>query len=163
MLRLLLLFIGVPIIELALLIEIGRYIGTLPTLALIVATGLIGAALARRQGLQVLAKIRAEIDQGRLPAGSLLDGVMILVAAAVLMTPGVLTDALGFFCLVPATRRWLKKTLRDRLESGIREGRIRVVVDVAGVGSRHSEPKAGKAFLEIPKAEDGGGSEPQDV
>lgn len=70
MLRLLLLFlfIGVPILELGLLIEIGRRIGTLPTLGLIFVTGFVGAALARSQGLRVLAEMRAEIDQGRLPA-----------------------------------------------------------------------------------------------
>ena len=91
--RLLLLFIVVPAVELALLIEIGQRVGTLATLALIVASGVLGAALARTQGLQVLANVRTRINAGELPADSLLDGLLILIASALLVTPGVLTDA----------------------------------------------------------------------
>ena len=106
--RLLLLFILVPAVELAVLIEIGKRIGTLTTLALIVVTGILGAALARRQGLGVLRAARAEAAAGRLPAASLVDGVIILLAGAVLITPGVLTDIFGFLCLIPISRGWIK-------------------------------------------------------
>ena len=126
MVKLLMLFILVPFVELALLIELGRHIGTLATLALIVITGVVGAFLARRQGLGVLGHMRAEITNGRLPAASIVDGVIILLAGAVLITPGVLTDALGFFCLVPASRRIIKRALWRRLERAIRQGRVRV-------------------------------------
>ena len=92
--RLLLAFILIPVVELFLLIEIGRRIGTLPTLVLIVATGVLGAWLVRLQGLSVLRKVQAEMAVGRMPAGAMVDGIIILIAGAVLMTPGVLTDAL---------------------------------------------------------------------
>lgn len=133
--RLLLLFIVVPIAELALLLEIGKHLGLAATLALIVATGALGAWLARRQGLGVLAEIRSEMAEGRLPAGRLVDGALILVAGAVLMTPGVLTDALGFFCLFPPGRRRLKSYLRRRFERALRTGAVQVSVDFGGFES----------------------------
>lgn len=125
---LLLVFIGVPIAELALLIQIGRYVGLWPTIALVVVTGALGATLARRQGLGVLRHMQEELRAGRLPAGSLVDGIVILIAAALLITPGMLTDAVGFVCLVPAFRRVLKARVRRRLERAVREGRWRVSV-----------------------------------
>jgi UPF0716 protein FxsA len=111
---LLLLFIVVPAVELALLIEVGNHIGTLPTLGLIAFTGVLGASLARRQGLSVLARVRREVAEGGVPAGPVVDGVLILVAGAVLMTPGLLTDALGFALLIPQVRGLIKEHLRKR-------------------------------------------------
>lgn len=133
--RLLFLFIVVPLVELALLIEIGRYIGTLATLGLILATGFLGAYLARQQGLGVLRRMQQEVAEGRIPAGQLMDGVLILLAGAVLMTPGILTDGLGFFCLIPAGRTLLKQFLIRRLERAVRRGDVTVSFDI-GIGSR---------------------------
>jgi UPF0716 protein FxsA len=130
---LLLLFIVVPVVELALLIQIGQVVGTPATLALIVFTGALGAWLARRQGLGVLTRVRAEMAQGQIPAGPIVDGVIILLAAAVLMTPGVLTDLCGFLCLVPAFRGSLKGFLKRRLERAVKQGDVTVSVD-PGVG-----------------------------
>lgn len=127
MARLALLFIVVPLVELALLIEIGRRLGTGATLGLIVATGLLGAYLARRQGLAVLRRVRAELAAGRAPADQLADGAMILVAGALLMTPGILTDAFGFFCLVPAGRKLLKRWLRRWSGRMIQRGSVSVM------------------------------------
>ena len=123
--KLLLLFILVPLVELFLLIEIGRLIGTLSTLTIIVCTGILGAFLARRQGIGVLHQMRTEIANGRLPAAQLADGVIILLAGAVLITPGLLTDALGFLCLIPASRKIIKKMLWRWLENAVHDGRIR--------------------------------------
>lgn len=131
MIRLLLLFTVVPALELALLIEVGRRIGTLPTLALIVFTGLLGATLARLQGVAVLRRMSTEMQQGRLPASSIIDGVIILVAAALLVTPGILTDACGFLLLVPLTRRGIRALLRRWIERAVREGRANVVISFA--------------------------------
>lgn len=130
--RLLLLFVLVPAIELALLLELGRHIGTLATLGLIAATGLLGAFLARRQGLGVLRKIRLEAEEGRIPAGPIADGVMILLAAALLVTPGILTDAVGFLCLIPSTRRAIRRRIWDHLVEAVRSGRVRVSVSARG-------------------------------
>ena len=137
MARLLLLFIVVPVVELALLIQLGKVVGLLPTLALIVLTGALGAFLARRQGLAVFRQVPAETAEGRIPAGPIVDGVIILLAGAVLMTPGVLTDAFGFLCLVPAFRRWLKGRLRQRFERAVSRGEATFSVDLGGgFGSR---------------------------
>lgn len=133
--RLILLLVGVPLLELALLIEIGRFVGTVPTIGLILFTGALGAFLTRRQGLAVLRQVQAEVTAGRLPAGQLVDGLIILLAAALLITPGVLTDAIGLFCLVPAGRRIVKAWTRRWLERAIRTGRVKVSVDFrAGFG-----------------------------
>ncbi len=124
--RLLLLFIVVPALELALLIEVGSRIGTLATLAIIVVTGMLGAALARQQGLRTIGAIQTELAQGELPASAMLDGVIILVAGALLITPGILTDAVGFLCLAPVARNAVKRALRKRFERAIAEQQIHV-------------------------------------
>jgi UPF0716 protein FxsA len=128
--RLLLLFIVVPAVELALLIELGRRIGTVETLALIVVTGIAGASMARSQGLRVLQRVQQRLEAGEMPADSVVDGLMILIASALLITPGILTDAFGFLCLVPAFRGLVKRELLRRFEKAVAENRVHV--DFAG-------------------------------
>ena len=128
--KLLLLFIVVPLVELGLLIKIGQIIDVIPTLALIAITGIVGASLAKWQGLNVLKRLREETAQGVLPAESLLDGVFILVAGALLITPGILTDIFGFLCLIPSFRRILKRYLWTRIKHSIETGRMQVTVHV---------------------------------
>jgi len=134
MAKLLLLFIAVPAVELALLIEIGERIVTLVTLALIVATGALGATLANRQGVRTIGSIQQQLAAGEIPTGSLVDGVIILIAGALLITPGILTDLVGFACLVPAARNAVKQHLMRRFERAVREQRIEVVTHVYGAG-----------------------------
>ena len=110
-LKLFLLFITVPVIELWLLIDIGRTIGTFQTVALIVITGLAGAFLAKMQGLITLYKIRENLTSGVMPSSELLDGLLILLAGGLLITPGLLTDAMSFILLIPQTRIYVKKYL----------------------------------------------------
>lgn len=124
--RLLLLFIVVPALELFLLLQLGAYVGPLPTFALIVLTGMVGAYLARRQGLSVLGTAQAQMRAGELPAGSLADGVMIVIAGALLMTPGILTDGVGFLLLVPRFRAFVKGQLQSRFRKAVDENRVRV-------------------------------------
>jgi len=126
--RLLILFVLVPALELALLIELGSRIGTVATLGIIAATGVLGATLARRQGLEVLQRLQHETAAGRLPADPLIDAAFLLVAGALLVTPGVLTDAVGFLCLVPAFRAIVRRELRRRFERAVEEGRVEVHV-----------------------------------
>ena len=106
--RLLFLFTLVPLIELFLLVKLGDVIGFWPTVALVVATGTMGAILTRQEGLRVLRQAQADFQQGRVPTERLLDGLLILIAGAVLLTPGLITDALGFFLLVPPGRRMIR-------------------------------------------------------
>jgi UPF0716 protein FxsA len=126
--KLLLLFIALPAVELALLIELGRRIGTLETLALIIVTGVVGATLARSQGLRVLSNVQAQLGAGKMPAESLLDGLMILIASALLVTPGVLTDAFGFLCLTPAFRTVARRAIVRRFKRSIEEGKLNLDV-----------------------------------
>ena len=141
--HLLVLFIAVPVVELALLIEIGQRVGTVGTIGLIMGTGIVGASLARQQGISTLARLRADLDAGRWPAEPIVDGVLILVAAAVLVTPGVLTDLVGFLCLVPACRRLLRRYLHQRFEGTIQRGGggVRGAFVSASEPSRHSRMK----------------------
>jgi len=120
--RLLFLFTAVPIAELFLLLWIGERIGLLATLALVFGTGILGAALARTQGLKTFLEVQREFAAGRLPASALIDGLLILVAGAVLLTPGLLTDLCGFFLLVPPGRRLVRGVLRRWFEKKVRGG-----------------------------------------
>jgi UPF0716 protein FxsA len=94
--RLILPFIVVPIAELALLIQLGRWIGLWPTLGLIVVTGTVGAVLAAREGLRALHALQVDLAEGRIPGRPILDGLSIFVGGALLLTPGLMTDLLGF-------------------------------------------------------------------
>ena len=103
--RLLLLFVLVPLLELALLIKVGQHVGVWPTVGLVVLTGVLGASLAKQQGLLTLRQIERELEFGRIPAAQLVDGLIILIGGALLLTPGFLTDTLGLCLLLPPTRR----------------------------------------------------------
>jgi UPF0716 protein FxsA len=151
--RLALLFVLVPIVELALLVRIGQWVGFWPTIGLVVTTGLVGAALARSEGLKTLLAFQAEVAQGRLPGQPLLDGLAILVGGAFLVTPGLLTDVAGFFLLFPPSRHWFQRRLRARMERAIRDGRVQV--GVWSVGG-HPDP-GGREDLD-PRNEVGGGA-----
>lgn len=122
--RLIFIFVAVPLLELVILLRIGQWIGLMPTVALVVTTGVVGAALARQQGVRAFLAVQRELAAGRLPGRSLLDGLSILVGGAFLLTPGVLTDLLGFSLLIPGSRRWLQRLARRRLERRIREGTV---------------------------------------
>ncbi|OUU27383.1 MAG: membrane protein FxsA [Verrucomicrobia bacterium TMED44] len=116
--RLLLLFVFLPMIELYLLIMLGARIGPMPTIGLIVLTGILGATLARQQGLSTLAKIQNELKSGRPPTQELVEGAMIVVGGLVLLTPGILTDLFGFAMMVPGIRRSLAKQFKIKLPQG---------------------------------------------
>ncbi len=98
-------FIAVPLFELALLIKIGEIIGVVATVLLVIGTAMAGVSLLRMQGLTVLQNARASLDAGKAPIDSVLDGVLLLIAGAFLLTPGLLTDTVGFVLLVPNLRR----------------------------------------------------------
>jgi UPF0716 protein FxsA len=101
------LFTVVPAVELYLLIQIGKVVGGGTTVALVVAMGFLGAWLAKREGLQLLSTVVDEARRGIPPADRLVEGVLVIVGSILLITPGVLTDVVGFLLLVPFTRRLL--------------------------------------------------------
>lgn len=126
--RLLLLFVLVPLAELAILVRVGQAVGLWPTLALVASTGIAGAALARAQGLRAVRRLQTELAAGRVPGGAVLDGLGVLVGGAFLLTPGILTDVAGFLLLVPATRRWLRRRVETSLKRRIERGDLQLVV-----------------------------------
>jgi len=115
---LILVFIGVPILEIALFIQAGDLFGLWPTLAAIVATAIIGGALIRAQGLATIARARHSLDQGQAPVQEVFTGICLLLAGALLMTPGFLTDSVGFLLLIPPVRRFLGQWLMQVLVYG---------------------------------------------
>ena len=124
--RLFILFTVVPVIELYLLIKVGRVIGALPTVALVLGISLAGAWLVRHQGFEIARRIQAELAQGRLPAAELLDGALVLVGGVLLLTPGFFTDFLGLFFLIPFTRAVIKQLLGRWLQRRIGRGVITI-------------------------------------
>jgi len=136
-----------PIIELYLLIQLTQLTSFATTLLVILATGVVGAALARMEGLRVLGRIQSEMQQGRLPGDSLLDGGMILVAGALLVTPGILTDTVGFLILIPFTRAALRRLLKRWLRRKMEEGQVRFYKQM-GFGPIRDEPPPGAPPLE---------------
>ena len=110
----LILFIAMPIIEIALLLRVGEAFGWLPTLLIVIATAIVGSAMLRQQGLATINKARQRLDAGEMPAQQLLEGMLIMIGGILLLTPGFVTDTFGFLCLVPPTRQWLAARLSDR-------------------------------------------------
>ena len=124
-----LLFLIVPLIEVVILIQVGGAIGAGYTVILIIGTAALGAALLRWQGLATLARVRLSMDQGRLPATELIEGLLLLIAGALLLTPGFFTDALGFLALLPG----LRKFVAEALLSGFIQRRVHPRRDGQGV------------------------------
>jgi len=131
LLKLLLLFIFVPLVELVLLLYLADVFSWQFTLLLVIVTGLAGTLLARSQGWRTWVRIRGELATGHMPAESLLDAVLIFVAGALLLTPGMLTDALGISLLVP----WCRNGYRRRLVAWFKS---RFTIRTTGIGSRNS-------------------------
>jgi UPF0716 protein FxsA len=124
--RLVLLFTIVPLVELYILIKIGSRIGGVNTILLVVTTAMLGAWLARLQGLRTLQQIQVSLSQGQIPAEELIDGVLILVGGILLITPGVLTDLFALVLLFPITRTYFKRWLRRRFDRIVASGDVRL-------------------------------------
>ena len=128
--RLFLFFTIVPLIELLVLIPMGQQIGLWPTIAIVVVTAALGAVLGKRQGLQAWNRIRTDLATGRMPGDSLLDGLAVLLACTLLITPGVLTDITGLLLLTPFARRPLKAWAKSQFTNMLQNPNV-TVIDVA--------------------------------
>ena len=129
-LKLLLIFTLIPLTELIILIKLGNIVGLIPTLFLVVATGILGAWLTRQQGLSTLNKIRMQLSLGKVPAENLINGVLILLGGIVLLTPGLLTDTFGFLLLIPQTRDQFKRILKNRLKKVVDKGKTETTITI---------------------------------
>lgn len=116
-------FVLVPLAELLLIVWLGERIDYLNTIGLLLAVSIIGAVLAKREGLAAWRRFKKAVDAGQIPSDEILDGALVLVAAALLLTPGFITDAVGLTLLVPWARRPVKKGVR-RAASGLVDRRV---------------------------------------
>jgi UPF0716 protein FxsA len=114
--KLFLAFTLVPFIEIYLLIKIGGQVGAFNTILIVILTGLLGASLARLEGIKTMTKVRDSLNRGDLPAEEMLDAMLIFVAGVVLLTPGFITDLVGLALLVPKLRFWFKRWLRKKFD-----------------------------------------------
>lgn len=125
-------FVAMPIIEIAVFIQAGELIGLWPTIGVVVLTAIIGTSLMRAQGLQTLAKAQSQMDQGEMPIGAMFDGICILVAGVLLLTPGFVTDTFGFLLLVPPLRQLIGAKVIMKL---VQSGNIRTSFGGSGFGA----------------------------
>ena len=131
------LFILIPIIEIYLLIQVGSVIGAIPTIAMVVFTAVLGGLLMRYQGLTTLTRVQTALARGELPTVAMLEGVVIMISGALLLTPGFFTDTLGFLGLIPPLRQWL---ILKVLERGF--------IHTMGPGAQPHGPDGGPRTLE---------------
>ncbi len=122
--KLLILFVIVPVTELYILIEVGKRIGSLTIIGIIIFTGILGAYLVKNQGFMILKKIQNDLNDGIMPGDSLIQGAIILAGGILLLTPGFVTDILGFIFLIPVSRNVIKKYLLKWLKGKIEEGNV---------------------------------------
>jgi UPF0716 protein FxsA len=132
--------IGVPLIEIGLFIEIGGVIGLWPTLALVLLTAALGSWQLRAQGLATLARARQQLDRGELPTRELFDGFCLVIAGALLLTPGFMTDVIGLALFVPGVRDALRRFVANRMETA---AETRVWVDGEEVSPGGGRPRPG--------------------
>ena len=111
----LLLFIGLPIIEMIVLIKVGGLIGTIPTILLVLLTAVLGAALLKRQGASTWLRAQRKMQQGQMPASEMAEGLVLAVGGALLLTPGFVTDAIGFACLFPGLRHLMARFVVNKM------------------------------------------------
>jgi UPF0716 protein FxsA len=112
------LFIAVPLVEIAVIIKVGEWLGVVNTIALLLAISILGAWLVKRQGVGLVRRVQAELAAGRMPASALVDGALLLVAGTMLLLPGFVTDAVGLLLLLPPVRAGVRRWLRRRWSRG---------------------------------------------
>lgn len=125
--KLVALLVGTPLLDMGTILLMSRYVGPWATFGTVVACGLLGVFLVRREGLRTYHTLRHEIAAGQMPETPLLDGVIVLLSGALLMTPGPLTDLLGLILLVPAVRNAIRLAIRARVEKMLMEGAVSMV------------------------------------
>lgn len=117
----------VPALEIGLLLFSGRTLGVISTVLLIILTGILGAYLAKKQGMETIQKVQEELRFGRIPGEAILDGLCILVGGVVLLTPGFITDSIGFLLLFPSTRNFLKPLIQRVIRKLIDKNHITII------------------------------------
>jgi len=122
--RLLLLFVAIPLVELYILIKVGKYLGTANTIMIVILTGILGAAFARSQGAGIFNKIRQTLSLGKIPGNEMIQGILIFTGGIMLLTPGFLTDILGFSLILPFSRQFFASIFMSYIKKKIDSGRV---------------------------------------
>ncbi|MBJ6764774.1 FxsA family protein [Myxococcaceae bacterium JPH2] len=152
-------FILVPVLELYLLVVIGRQIGLVPMLLLLVSSALVGGVVARWKARQVFDGWREAVSRGRMPEEGLLSGALVLLGGALLIAPGILTDIAGALLMLPPVRRLVSKRARRSLERHIRDGSLRVTQVRVGMPTDFEgdapTPFPGERPMSFPRSESG--------
>ena len=156
--KLILLLIFVPLIELFLLIEVGKRIGALNTICIVVVAGALGISLVRREGWHTWSRIEADLDHGRLPTDTLVEGLLVLIAGVLLIAPGLLTDLVGLVLLIRPIRRFAARRLRRRYQErlkvhfpdGFRSAADEDFIDVEAAPPRDTAPRRRKLIEDNP-------------
>ncbi|MEE9310012.1 MAG: FxsA family protein [Cocleimonas sp.] len=115
-------FLVIPILEIYFLIKVSDLIEVFPTIILVILTAVIGAGLLRQQGLSTLARLQQNMGQGKIPAQEMIEGVLLAVGGALLMTPGFITDTIGFLCLIPFSRKFIAQNIMKRSADKMKAG-----------------------------------------
>lgn len=136
-------FVVVPILELAVIIQVGQVAGVVPTIVALIAVSLIGAALVKREGLRAWHRVGETLRTGRMPAREVVDGALVLAGGALMLTPGFLTDAVGLLLVIPATRALVNRLVRTRVRSIFVPGRASAKSGPRSRPGRGSGPQAG--------------------
>lgn len=144
-----LLFILVPIIEIALLIQVAEVIGGFATIALVIVTAILGAKLVKKQGMGALQNVQTQMAQGQMPAQELFTGLCVIIAGVLLMTPGIMTDVFGFLLLTPA--------IRNKLAAGLAsQATVRMSAQMHNTGNTYEQPtQSQQQRVEQPNTIDG--------
>ena len=153
MVFLVLLLVVVPVAEFSALIWVAQQIGVLPMLVLLFAVSIFGAALAKRVGIEVWRRFRATLAAGDIPSGEVFDGALVLIAAAILLVPGFITDVIGLLLLVPFVRSMVKWAFWRRM-------RTRLIAVSEQVERRRAAPMKVQAIRMVDRGEPGTGSPP---
>lgn len=149
-----LLFLVVPILEIAVLIQVGQLIGVGPTILLLIAMSIAGAVLAKREGVAVWTRFRTTLARGEVPSKEIVDGVLVLFGAALLLTPGFLTDILGLTLLIPATRAAVRRSVMKG-GSWLVAKRFPILVPLGFVRGRTRKVRARTVNTEPPRSGEG--------
>lgn len=129
LLRLIMLFTIIPVLELLLLLKLSQLTSIWTAIGLVIATGIVGAYLAKSEGRIIITRIRTELNQGRMPGDQLINGLCVLVGGALLLTPGIITDVVGFSLVIPVTRELFKAFIKEKLSKMVNSGNVYIYHD----------------------------------
>ncbi len=155
LLVLFLIFVVTPIVELAVIIQVAGSTGVMNTIGLLVLVSLVGAWLVRREGLGILRRAQAELAKGRMPGRELVDGLLVLLAGALMLTPGFVTDAVGLALLLPPVRAVLRLVATRRLSRSVDAGRTRWTFGMRSERGGFTTGPSGGPILDADSWEDG--------